>query len=155
MKNYISILLTLFASLNIYCQDSLGRMNYFESEKESKRCIDPAPSIQEYDTLILCVFIHSQSAGNYDDFCASLNNNEIKILKHINSNENENQAIVIQLTAYKLKEKFKGIIKYNCVPASSFDGYIWQQKVDSYVIPEEYKHIIDSIYTTDPQTGGC
>ncbi len=136
-------------------QDTLGRLIYREMSEELPGCKEPRPVIEFTDTIFLCIHINSLPKQVCDDFCIKLEKDGIHILRSDYPDEIDYTVISIKLTNNQFRETFTGSIEYRCVPASSFSGYLWQEYVESYIIPDKYKNIIKYITTTDPQVGGC
>ena len=111
--------------------------------------------ISESDSIELCMFLYPLSSEKYDSFCTELENEGVNIFWSEQLEESNNTVISIRLTKAQFTSLFDGRIEYKQVAASSHSGYISQIFVDSYIIPEKFKKIIELITSPDPQTGGC
>lgn len=143
------------ASLNTNKSDSLGRIPNIDIHNNDTNDFLEEKLIKANDTIGLCIYFVSITMDDYDRFCNFLDDEAAILIWSTFYEETDEPMVSILIRRDVFERTFNAKLTYKRTAASSHDGFIWQLYIESYIIPEQFKNIINYITLTDPQTGGC
>jgi hypothetical protein len=136
-------------------RDSLAR--YYHPDAHDGKGYDNVfkPVLEAQDTIELCIYFNTLTEESYDKFCNFLDDETAILIWTTFYEETDDPMVSILIRKDVFERTFNAKVTYKRTAASSHDGFIWQLYLESYIVPEQFKNIINYITTTDPQTCGC